>query len=61
MSGRRFSVEEAEQRLGPAAAEEARRSASEAPRFRPEQVEFLRSLFASAVVLGRSLPTAEAA
>ena len=61
MSGRRFSIEAAEQRLGPAAAEEARRSAAQAPRFRPEQVEFLRALFASAVALGRSLPAAEAA
>jgi hypothetical protein len=61
VSGRHFSVEAAEQRLGPAAAAEARRSASEAPRFRPEQVEFLRALFASAVVLGRSRPASEAA
>ena len=46
MTGRRFSIAEAEERLGPAAAAEAARSAAEAPRWSPEQIEFLRALFA---------------
>ncbi|MGX1116342.1 AMMECR1 domain-containing protein [Streptomyces ambofaciens] len=58
MSAARFSIAEAEERLGPAAAEEAKRSAAEAPRFRPEQIEHLRALFASAVVLGQTPPPA---
>lgn len=44
-----FSFEEAERRLGPAAIAEARRSAAEAPPLRPEQLEHLRQLFASAL------------
>jgi len=56
MTGRRFSIAEAEERLGPAAAAEAARSAAEAPRWSPEQIEFLRALFASARAL--SAPSA---
>lgn len=42
-----FSIEEAERFLGPTAAAKARHSAATAPRFRPEQIEHLRALFAS--------------
>ena len=61
MSGPRFSIEEAERRLGPAAAEEARRSAAEAPKFTAEQIEFLRALFATAVAPRKPAPAADAA
>ncbi|GGQ38284.1 hypothetical protein ACFFKE_32160 [Streptomyces mutabilis] len=62
MSAPRFSIEQAERRLGPAAAEEARRSAREAPRFTPEQIERLRVLFESATALSvPEQPTAQAA
>lgn len=48
MSAPGFSIEEAERRLGPAATERARQIAREAPPFRPEQIEYLRAIFASA-------------
>lgn len=61
MTGRLFSFDEAERRIGPAAVEEARRSAAEAPELRPEQIEHLRLLFASAIGSVRSKPAAGAA
>ncbi|KOG21757.1 hypothetical protein [Streptomyces viridochromogenes] len=60
MSGE-FSFEEAERRLGPAAVAEARRSAAEAPELRPEQLEHLRQLFASAMGPVKPQPAANAA
>ena len=61
MSAPPFSIEQAERRLGPAAAEEARRSAREAPRFSSEQIEFWRVLFESASALNAPAPAAKAA
>lgn len=46
-----FCFECAERLLGPAAMAKARRSAAEAPPLRPEQLEHLRMLFASALAL----------
>jgi hypothetical protein len=43
-----FSFEEAERRLGTAAVERARQIGAEAPAFRPEQIAYLKALFASA-------------
>jgi hypothetical protein len=54
-----FSIEEAERRLGRAAAEKARRIAAEAPPFRPEQIAFLRALFASAQFAKPVTPAAD--
>jgi hypothetical protein len=56
-----FSFEEAERILGPAAVAEARRSAAEAPPLRPEQLEHLRLLFASAIGPAPRKPAADAA
>ncbi|WP_460071140.1 hypothetical protein [Streptomyces sp. YKOK-I1] len=57
-----FSIEAAERRFGPAAAAEARRSAAEAAaRLRPEQIEFLRALFASVRVSRSADSEADAA
>ncbi|MER5750692.1 hypothetical protein [Streptomyces sp. NPDC002088] len=56
-----FSIEEAERRLGPAAAERARQIAAAAPEFRPEQIEHLRALFASAAFARPTVPAADAA
>lgn len=46
-AGPLFDRAEAERRLGPAAVAAARRNAAAAPPLRPEQIEFLRGLFAS--------------
>lgn len=55
-----FSIEGAEERLGLAAAAEAKRSAEEAPPLRPEQIEHLRILFAVALT-PKPRPAADAA
>ncbi|MEU3507605.1 hypothetical protein ABZ733_06715 [Streptomyces longwoodensis] len=48
MSGLRFSLAEAERRLGPAAIAAARRSVESAPPMRTELREQIRAVFASA-------------
>ena len=56
----RFSREEAERRLGPAAVEAMRRNVAAAPPFSPEIRERLRELFATARVT-QDRPAADAA
>lgn len=51
-SGPLFNREEAERRLGPAAVSASRANAAAAPPFRPEQIAFLRALFASVRIAG---------
>ncbi|NEC92187.1 hypothetical protein [Streptomyces sp. SID12501] len=46
-AGPLFNRAETERRLGPAAVAESRRNAAAAPPLRPEQIAFLRGLFAS--------------
>ncbi len=60
MTGPRFSLAEAELRLGPAAIEAARRSVEAAPPMRPELREQIRAVFASALV-APAAPAADAA
>ncbi|MFS8199025.1 hypothetical protein ACLVWQ_10060 (plasmid) [Streptomyces sp. CWNU-52B] len=51
-AGALFNREEIERRLGPAAVAAAKRNAAAAPPFRPEQIAFLRALFASVRIAG---------
>jgi hypothetical protein len=60
-AGPLFNREEAERRLGPAAVAASRRNAAAAPPLRPEQIEFLRGLFASVRFAQDVRPVADAA
>jgi hypothetical protein len=56
-----FNRAEAERRLGPAAVAESKRNAAAAPPLRPEQIAFLRALFASVRIAEPQAPAADAA
>lgn len=58
MAAPRFSLAEAERRLGPSAVEAARRSVEAAPPIRPEVREQIRAVFVSARI---ARPVADAA
>jgi hypothetical protein len=61
MAAPRFSLAEAERRLGPAAIAAARRSVEAAPPVRPEVREQIRSVFMSARIARPPLAAADAA
>lgn len=60
-AGPQFDRAEVERRLGPAAVAEAKRNAAAAPPLRPEQIAFLRGLFASVRIAQPETPAADAA
>lgn len=60
-AGPSFDRAAIEKSLGPAAVEAARRNAAAAPPLRPEQREFLRSVFASVSLVKPTAPAADAA
>jgi hypothetical protein len=60
-AGVHFDLGEAERHFGPVIVAESKRDAAAAPRFRPEQIAFLRALFGSVRIAGQQAPAADAA